>query len=220
MRHLRILLLKELRLEFRNKSVFTGLLLYVFSTAFICYLTLQLYSVTLEPGIWSSLFWIIVLFTAVNTAAKSFIAERKGREIYYYSLTGPAELILSKILYNFFLCSFLSFTALVIFSMLLRNPVSDDVLFSLVILLTSWGFAASLTLLSGIAAKTNNSSMVMALLSFPVITGILLTAIKVTKNCIDGLDWSVSYDELLVLAAVNALVTAVSYLLFPYIWRS
>jgi heme exporter protein B len=60
----------------------------------------------------------------------------------------------------------------------------------------------------------------MAVLSFPVIISILLLAIKITKNTIDGLERSVSYDELLTLASINCLVAAVSYLLFPYIWRS
>jgi len=40
----------------------------------------------------------------------------------------------------------------------------------------------------------NNSSILMAVLSFPVVISILLMAIKVTKNCIDGLDRSVSLD--------------------------
>jgi heme exporter protein B len=60
----------------------------------------------------------------------------------------------------------------------------------------------------------------MAVLSFPVVISILLLAIKVTKNCLDGLDRSVSWGELAMLAAINCLVAAVSYLLFPYIWRS
>lgn len=60
----------------------------------------------------------------------------------------------------------------------------------------------------------------MAVLSFPIIIGILLVGIKLTKNCIDGLDRSVSLDELLTLLAINMVVVAVSYLLFPYIWRS
>ncbi len=60
----------------------------------------------------------------------------------------------------------------------------------------------------------------MAVLSFPVVVSILLLAIRATKNCIDGLDPSVSYDELVTLFAINCLVGAVSYLLFPYIWRS
>ena len=77
-----------------------------------------------------------------------------------------------------------------------------------------------MSLLSAIAAKTNNGSMVMAILSFPIIIGILLMAIKITKNCIDGLDRSVSSDELLLLVAINLMASAFSYLLFPYIWRS
>jgi heme exporter protein B len=36
----------------------------------------------------------------------------------------------------------------------------------------------------------------------------------------DGLDRSASTDELIVLMAINAIIVAVSYLLFPYLWRS
>ena len=106
------------------------------------------------------------------------------------------------------------------FIVFLQNTVTDIGLMCIVILLVAMGFSSTLTLLSSIASKTNNSSMVMSILSFPVIIGILLMAIKVTKNCIDGLDRSVSMDELLTIGAINLLVAAVSYLLFPYIWRS
>ena len=60
----------------------------------------------------------------------------------------------------------------------------------------------------------------MAVLSFPVVIGILLMAIKITKNVLDQLDPSASYDELLNLLAINCIVTGLAYLLFPYIWRS
>ncbi len=60
----------------------------------------------------------------------------------------------------------------------------------------------------------------MAVLSFPVILAILLMAIKLTKNALDGLDRSASMDELLNLLAINCILTALAYLLFPYIWRS
>jgi heme exporter protein B len=218
--NIRILFLKELRLEFRNKSTFSGILLYLLSTVFISYLAINLSDGQISPGVWSALFWIITLFTAVNSVAKSFISEKRGREFYYYSIVGPTEIILSKIIYNFLLCAVLAFAGLSMFLVFLNNPVTDLALLSWTILLASLGFSASLTLLSSIASKTNNSSMVMAVLSFPIIIGILLLSMKVTKNCIDGLDRSVSMDELLTLGAINLLVGALSYLLFPYIWRS
>lgn len=211
---------KEFILELRRKSAISGLVLYLFSTAFICYLTFSLRQNLITPLVWSALFWITILFTAVNTVAKSFIGEKKGKDIYYYSIASPESIIISKIIYNFILCTLLSFTGFILFIMFLNNPVVDLFLFSITILLTSLGFASSLTMLSGIAAKANNSSILMAVLSFPIIISILLLAIKVTKNCIDALDRSISWDEILTLLAINCLVTAVSYLLFPYIWRS
>jgi heme exporter protein B len=214
------LLLKEISLELRRKSVISGLVLYLISTVFICYLTFSLRQNLVTPLVWSALFWITILFTAINTIAKSFIGERKGRDIYYYSIASPQSIIISKIVYNFLLCFLLSVSGFILFLLFLGNPIFDIPLFLLVILLASLGFATSLTLLSGIAAKANNSHILMTVLSFPVVISILLLVIKITKNCIDDLDRSVSWDEILTLAAINCLVAATSYLLFPYIWRS
>lgn len=214
------LLIKELTLELRRKSVISGLLLYLFSTAFICYLTFSLRQNQITPLVWSALFWITILFTVINTVAKSFIGEKKGRDIYYYSIAAPEVIILSKIVYNSFLTLLLSFTGYVLFILLLKNPITDFTLFALTLTLGAIGFASSLTLLSGIAAKANNSHILMAVLSFPIVISVLMITVKVTKNCIDGLDRSVSTNDLLTLLAINCLVTAASYLLFPYIWRS
>jgi len=218
--NIKILIAKEFQLELRRKSVISGLGLYLFSIVFICYLTFSLRQNLITPLVWTAVFWITLLFTVINAVAKSFIGERKSRDIYYYSIASPASIILSKIIYNFLLCLLMSFTGLLLFNLFLGDPVADQFLFSVVVALASWGFAASLTLLSGIASKTTSSHILMAVLSFPVVISILLLAIQVTKNCLDGLDRSVSWDEILTLTAINCLVTAVSYLLFPYIWRS
>jgi heme exporter protein B len=48
----------------------------------------------------------------------------------------------------------------------------------------------------------------------------LLMLMKVSKNAMDGLDWASSSDEILTLLAINAIVVSLSYVLFPYLWRS
>lgn len=220
MQKIKHLLVKEFTLELRRRSVISGLVLYLFSTAFICYLTFSLRQNQITPLVWSALFWITQLFTVVNTVAKSFLSEKRGREIYYYSVASPDAIILSKIIYNAILTLLLGFVGFALFVLLLKNPVVDLTLFSLTLALGAIGFAASLTLISAIAAKANNSHLLMAILSFPIIISVLLITVKVTKNCIDGLDRSVSTNDLLSLLAINCLITAASYLLFPYIWRS
>jgi len=214
------LLKKEFTLELRRKSVFSGLALYVFSTVFVYYLTFNLRQNLISPLVWSALFWVTILFSSINTIAKSFIGEKRGQELYFYTLVSPESIVLSKLIYNFLLCVVLALTGLGLFVLFLSNPVETIWPFMLTIVLTSWGFAASLTLLSGIASKANNSHIVMTVLSFPIVISILLLSIKITKNCIDGLEASTNYDELLTLVAINCLVTAASYLLFPYIWRT
>jgi heme exporter protein B len=214
------LLKKEIILELRRKSVLAGLSLYLFSTIFIYYISFGLRGNISDPLLWSALFWITSLFAAVNTAAKSFAGEAAGVQIYYYSIADPQSIIASKIIYNFLLCSVFTFTAYLLFIVFFGNPVTDIQLFLVTILLVSLGFALSMTVLSGIVSRTNGSNVLMTVLSFPVLVGILLLAIKITKNSIDGLEFAASMDELIVLAAINVMMGAVSYLLFPYIWRS
>jgi heme exporter protein B len=214
------LLKKEFVLELRRKSVISGLALYLFSLVFICYLTFSLKQNIISPVTWSALFWLTVLFSVVNSVAKSFIGEKKGALIYYYMIASPQQIIISKIIYNTILCLVISLAAYFLFSVFIFNPIQDQVIFISAMVLTSIGFSASLSFISGIAAKANNSNVLMAVLSFPVVISILLIAVRVTKNAVDGIDRAASYDELLNLVAINCIAGALAYVLFPYIWRS
>ncbi len=215
-----VLLRKELLLEWRQKYAINGILLYLVSTIFVCYLSFNLRQNRLNPVTWNVLFWIIMLFTAVNAVAKSFIQEKKGRQLYYYTLVSPQGIILSKIIYNLLLMLVLASMGLFFYSIVMGNPVADMPLFMLNVLLASIGFSTTLTMVSSIASKADNNGSLMAILSFPILLPMLLMVIKISKHAMDGLDFSASKDEILTLMAINLLVGAVSYLLFPYLWRT
>jgi heme exporter protein B len=217
---IRILIQKEFTLELRRKSVISGIGLYLISLVFICFLTFSLRHGAVNEATWSALYWLTILFSVINSVAKSFIGERQGLSLYYYWVASPQAVILSKIIYNTILCFVLSVIGYILFSLFISNPIQDQPVFVLTLALTSVGFAASLSLISGIAAKAGNSSILMAVLSFPVVIGILLMAIRVTKNVLDGLERNASTDELLNLLAINCILTGLAYILFPYIWRS
>ena len=91
---------KEIKLEWKQKYAFNGLLLYVGATVFTCYLSFR---EILEVPVWNALFWIIQLFAGVNAIAKSFLQESRGRMLYYYVIADPKSVILSKVIYNFLL---------------------------------------------------------------------------------------------------------------------
>ena len=146
--------------------------------------------------------------------------ENRGRLLYFYSIVSPQGVILSKIIYNALLMLVLALICFLFYALVLGNPVQDVPMFLLTILLGAIGFATSLTMISGIASKAANSGTLMAVLSFPVVVPMLLMLIKMSKNALDGLDRSTSLDELLTLLAINMIVVTVSYILFPYLWRS
>jgi heme exporter protein B len=214
------LIKKEFTLELRRKSVISGIGLYLLSLIFICYLTFNLRINTITPANWSALFWLTIMFCMVNSVGKSFIGERKEITLYYFTLASASQIIISKIIYNAILAFVLSVTSYLLFIFFIGDVVQDQVIFLLTLLLTSISFSSALTLISAIASKANHSNILMAVLGFPIIVSILLLAIKITKNVLDGIDPSFSYDELINLFAINCILTALAYLLFPYIWRS
>lgn len=216
----RSLIIKEITLEWRQKYALNGILLYVVSAVFITYLSVGAKQGNLSVPTWNALYWIIILFSAVNAVAKSFVQEHQGRQLYYYMIASPEAIIISKIIYNSFLTLLLALLGFVVFGVILGNPVADHGLFLLNLFLGAIGFSACLTMVSGIASKAGNNATLMAILSFPVIIPILLMAIRVSKNAIDGLDWSVSLDKIFTLLAINAIVAVTAYILFPYLWRS
>jgi heme exporter protein B len=220
LRQLNALMRKEFLLEWRQRYALNGMLLYIVGAVFVCYLSFNARRGQLTPIVWNTLFWIIQLFTAINAIAKSFVQERAGRQLYYYTLTSPQLIILAKILYNTVLMLALALLGFSVYGFVLGNPVADILLYVLTLILGAIGFAASLTLVSGIASKAENPATLMAVLSFPVILPLLLMLLKLSKNALDGLDRSISWNEMGTVLAIDAIVITLSWLLFPFLWRS
>ena len=214
------LIKKEILLEWKQKNAFYSIFLYLGCTIFVCYLSVSLRGNSISPLTWNALFWIILLFTSLNAVAKSFAQENKSRFVYYYLIAQPQSIIISKIIYNSILLSFLGLIALSLYSLVLENPVENEQLFILNVFLGSLVFATTFTLLSGIASKAGNSTTLMAVLSIPIIIPMLLLLMKISKNAIDGLDFDTSSPEIFMLIAINFMVVSLSYILFPYLWRS
>jgi len=220
MQELKALIEKEIRLEWRQRYALNGMILYIVSTVFVCYMSFALKTKGIEPITWNTLLWIILLFTAVNSITKSFTQERAGRQLYYYTLASPQGIILSKIIYNIVLLLALSLIGLFIYIIFLGNPVQNLLMYLTAVVLGAIGFSSTLTMVAGIASKAENTSTLMAVLSFPIILPMLSMLIRLSKNAMDGLEWNTSFDEILILLAIDAIVITISYLLFPFLWRS
>ncbi len=209
------LLQKEFTLEWRQKYAISGIFLYVFSTIFIVYTA----SIKVEKPVWNILFWIIVLFASVNAIVKSFTQESGNRQLYYYQIANPTAILLSKVIYNSILLFTLSILSFLVFSFVAGNQVRDVEMFFLVLWLGSLGFAVTFTFVSAIAGQTDNSSTMMAILSFPLVIPILLLLLKLSANALGMINDTSIDNDILILLAIDLILLGLGLVLFPFLWR-
>jgi heme exporter protein B len=207
---------KELVLEFRNKTTLTGLLIYVISALFIAYLSFRQ---IIDIPTWNSLLWIIILFATTNAVARSFLSETDGVRLFNYLLISPVTLIIGRSVVNLLILFILALITYTFYSLLIGNPVSDNLMFLTGLIVGVACLSTTFTLISGIAAKAGGNASMIAILGFPVIIPTLLTCIRFSKNAIDGIAWSVNVSYLLVLLALLVISTVLAVLLFPYLWK-
>ncbi|MCB0516106.1 MAG: cytochrome C biogenesis protein [Chitinophagales bacterium] len=209
------LIRKDLLLEWRQRYALNGLLLYVSATIMVVYMSV----LQLKPATWMAMLWIILLFVSVNAIAKSFLQESAARQLYYYTLVQAEAVILSKILYNTVLLLVISLLAVLAYSIVLGNPVQHKGLFFWAIVLGAVSFSNTFTLVASIAAKAgSNQSMLMPILSFPIIIPIIALLLSISTASITGKDSNFN-NNLQVLLTINIILPALSYILFPYLWR-
>ena len=204
-------------LELRQQHAFYGIILYIASTIFVLYLSL---SQTLDGPVWNSFFWVIQLFVCVNTVAKSFLQESRGRMLYFYSIVSPAEFIIAKLLYSTILMALMSLISLLLFFIFLDNPVIYIGRFVGIVILGGLSLSLVFTLMSAIAAKAQQNAALIAILGFPVILPLLLLLIRLSRSAFgevfqDGVVLQLT-GFILVL---DLLVVALAYILFPYLWK-
>lgn len=192
-------------------------MLYVVSTVFVAYL---IFSSLEELSTWVALLWIVLLFASTNASINSFRKEAGREFFYYYSLAQPQAIILAKMLFNAILQFIIAALTLLLFSLLLGNPVENMSLFYVVLFLGSLGISTVLSLSSAIASKTNNNATLTAILSFPIMLPTLLTAIKASMLCGLGFSWEDCQVYIVTLGLLNIVIVMLSFILFPYLWRS
>jgi heme exporter protein B len=206
---------KDLLLELRQQYTFYGIVLYVASTIFVLYLAMG----NPEPFVWNGLFWMIQLFVCVNAVAKSFLQEGRGRLLYFYSIAGARDFILAKLLFNALLMMAMSVISLLLFMLLLGNPVIHPLRFVGMAVMGGMGLSIIFTFLSAIAARAGQGAALMAILGFPLVIPQVLLIMRLTNTVFSDVFLAASSQIVLMLLALDALIIVLCMILFPFLWK-
>jgi heme exporter protein B len=214
-RHIWTLFRKDLLLEVRQQYTFYGVLLYVASTIFVLFLSMG----QPEGPVWKGLFWMIQLFICVNAVAKSFLQEGRGRLLYFYSIAGARDFILSKLLFNALLMLVMSLVSLFLFMLMLGNPLLHLPSFILLSCLGGVSLSLVFTFLAAIAARAQQSAALMAILGFPLIIPQLLLLNRASTIAFEDVLQSGLGNMIALIAGFDLMIIALAIVLFPFLWK-
>lgn len=209
------LIRKDFLLETRQQYTFYGVLLYIASTTFVVYLSMG----QPEDKVWNGLFWVLQLFVCINAVAKSFLQDSKGRMLYFYSIAGPTDFILSKLLFNAILMLLMNLLSLGVFTLLLGNPITKMTEFVLISMLGGISLSLVFTFLAAIAAKAQQQAALMAIMGFPIIIPQLLLLMKITSSAFSSVIQDGWWNMVGMLGGLDLMIIALAYILFPFLWK-
>ncbi len=213
--HLIALIQKDFLLETRQQYTLYGILLYVASTIYVVYLTMG----SPEDNTWNGLFWIIQLFVCINAVAKSFLSESRGRMLYFYSIAGARDFVVSKLIFNVILMMAMSLMSLAIFTILLGNPLENAWKFVFITCLGGMSLSLVFTFLAAIAAKAQQQAALMAIMGFPIIIPQLLLLMKIATAAFSSVIQAGWWQMVFLLVGLDIMVVALAIILFPFLWK-
>jgi len=213
------ILSKDLKIELKQSHLFFSVGLYVISSIYIIYISYQPTGI-LSSEHWVSIFWVIILFSSISAVSKSFFQESGNRNYYYYYVLSPDELIISKLIYNFLFIVFVTFLTFILFTFLFGNFIQSYSFFISLLLIGSLSISNCLTLISAIGHQAKNNSMLISILSFPVIIPILILLIKLSKISSSEFSWNLIQDDIYLLILLNIILVVLTKILFSFLWRN
>jgi heme exporter protein B len=219
MKRLLAVLAKEVKLELRNRYTISTVFLFALTTVSIVVFSVA--DTKFSEAVASAFIWVIVFFGSVTGLGKSFVSEEERGTMLLLRITSDAHSVyLGKLFYNIIislLISFVSIVLLLIFnsSIIIRNAG----IFWLTVLLSSLSFASASTIISAIVSKSNSRSILLVVLSFPILLPNLLLGIESTKMGLEGWEFADFQSNFGLFISYFGVMSTVSYFLYEQIWN-
>ncbi|MDI6766541.1 MAG: heme exporter protein CcmB [Bacteroidota bacterium] len=210
---------KDLRSELRTRYALNALIMFVVTT-----LSVILFSIgneSVSPELLSGVLWIIIFFSTMSGLSRTFVSEEeRGTVMTLHLIARPLTIYFGKLLFNLILLGALNIFTVILYLIFVSGfAVGNYLIFSVTIFLGTLGLASASTIIAAIIAKANTKGTLYPVLSFPILLPLLLTVINATKLSVEGGAFTDAVGEFQVLISYLVVITAISYLLFEYIWK-
>ena len=207
---------KDFLVEFRSRAAVNTAL------AFAGIITL---SISLAAGgtpfstlVQAVFLWIILFFSAMNGLLHIFTREEEEQTSLFLSLNVQAEAVyLAKLVFNITFFLVIEMVTCPLFIFFLQVTVTDIILFIMTVLSGGLALASAVTMLAAMTARAGGKGSLFTVISFPVVLPVIWVSIGATVESFQGSSGD-AWNSVVFLLAFSGAVTAISFLLFRYVW--
>ncbi len=211
-------LTKDLQSELRSRYAINTVLAFVGASLLLILFALE--AERLPPTPKSALVWIVILFAALSSLSRSFVAETDRKTFDLMRLHGNAsEIFIGKLCYNYLFTLSVNVATFLIYIFLLGMPIADGLAFVLVLILGTAGLSGVSTMLGAIVSQADRKGAIFSVLSIPLLFPLILILVRTTKAAlIEGFTENYLNDFWALFGYAGVTITA-GILLFDYIWE-
>ncbi len=215
----RALLWKDLVSELRTKEMVSSMLIFSFLVTVVFSFAFEPDSDTIKQ-VFPGIIWAAFIFTGILGLNRSFINE-KGNDCIMGLMSAAVDkgvIFLGKMTGNFiFMTVMEAITLPVLFVLFDYRMKGSPILLIIVVVLGTLGFAAIGTFLSALSVNTSNSEVLLPIILFPLITPLLIAAVKATAVILAGGEFAEWSNWLTILLAYDIIFTVIPWFLVDYV---
>lgn len=208
---------KDILSELRSREIISAVLVFAVLVLVIFNFAFDMSPDTalqIAPGI----LWVAFAFSGVLALNRAFIPEKE--ENCLEGLMGcpvaREAIYAGKALGSLFFMLAVEAVVLPVFSLLFDVAVLQPEVI-VVTLLATIGFVAVGTIFSALAVNTRAREMVLPILFLPIITPVIISAVRASALALGGSGWGGLTQWLGILAAFDVIFLVVPFLVFPYV---
>lgn len=210
---------KDVISEFRTRYAINAVALFAITTLVAVSMSVGAFGVR-DKNLLSALLWVILFFSSMSGLSRTFVREEESHTAAALRLSAdPISIYLGKLAFNLSLLIALEIIVIPMFVLMMNVEIANWLLFVLVLLSGSIGLSASATIVAAIVSKANAKGALFAVLSFPILAPLLITAIPASGAGLSGVALSKGWPYLRILISYAGVMITASVLVFEYIWE-
>jgi heme exporter protein B len=209
---------KDMQAELRSRFALNSVLAFVGAALLLILFSLNVDQ--LPPTPQSGIIWIIILFAALLSLSRSFVAETEKKTFNLLRLHANASDVFGgKLLYNFVFILGVNGTTFALYIFFLGLPVANLLTLILTVVLGTIGLSAISTMLAAIVSQADRKGAIFSVLSIPLLFPLILILVDATKAALlEGAVASFWNNFWALIGFAGTTITA-GFLLFDYIWE-